>query len=80
EVAAENGLRTVAFPSISTGAYRYPLEEAAAIALSTVCEFALNNDQIEHIRFVLFDTNTLRAYANALAHLVQTRPDIVGID
>lgn len=67
EVAGEKGIRTLAFPSISTGVYSYPVDEAARIALSTVCEFARNHTEIELVRFVLFDARTLKAFAEALA-------------
>lgn len=70
EVAAENGLHTVAFPSISTGAYGYPLEEAAPIALSTVCDFIALNEQLEVVRFVLFNQPILEVYSAALEALL----------
>ena len=66
EVASENGLKSVAFPSISTGAYGYPLNEAAPIALKTVAEFFKVHPEIELVRFVLFDGKTLAAYEEAL--------------
>jgi O-acetyl-ADP-ribose deacetylase (regulator of RNase III) len=66
EVASENGLKSVAFPSISTGAYGYPLNEAAPIALKTVADYLKKHSEIELVRFVLFDQNTLRAYEEAL--------------
>ena len=66
EVASENGLKSVAFPSISTGAYGYPLNEAAPIALATVRDFLKNHPEIELVRFVLFDSKTLTAYEEAL--------------
>lgn len=69
EVASENGLKSVAFPSISTGAYGYPLSEAAPIALGTVRDFLKNHTEIELVRFVLFDGNTLGAYEDALKKL-----------
>jgi O-acetyl-ADP-ribose deacetylase (regulator of RNase III) len=66
EVAQENGLKSLAFPSISTGAYGYPLEEAAPIALSTVINYLKEHPDIQHVRFVLFSGDILRAYENAL--------------
>ena len=66
EVASENGLKSVAFPSISTGAYGYPLDEAAPIALKTVADFLREHPEIELVRFVLFDGKTLAAYEEAL--------------
>ena len=69
-LAVENGLRSVAFPSLSTGAYRYPLRDAADVALSTVTGF-LKSEQhgLELVRFVLFDGRTLEEYERALKRL-----------
>ncbi len=69
EVALENGIRSVAFPSISTGAYGYPLEEAAPMALKTVIEFLKAHPEIELVRFVLYDPRTYAAYEKALRGL-----------
>lgn len=69
EVARENGLKSVAFPSISTGAYGYPVEEAASIALSTVIDYLKEHEEIEHVRFVLFSKSVLDAYEKALQDL-----------
>ena len=69
EVASENGLKSVAFPSISTGAYGYPLTEAAPIALKTVVDFLKEHPEIELVRFVLFDGKTLAAYEEAIKKL-----------
>ncbi|MET9828006.1 O-acetyl-ADP-ribose deacetylase [Streptomyces sp. NPDC006385] len=62
-VADELGARTVAFPAISTGTYRYPLDDAARIAVHTVRE---TETDVEEVRFVLFDERTYEAFA---AHL-----------
>ncbi|HLK10197.1 MAG TPA: O-acetyl-ADP-ribose deacetylase [Candidatus Binatia bacterium] len=70
EVAAEHGLTSLAFPSISTGAYRFPIEAAAAIALRTVGGFAVEAPgTIELVRFVLFTPADLAVYERALAAL-----------
>src|SRR5262245_45589195 len=54
EVAVEHGLRSIAFPSISTGAYRFPIDAAAPIALATVARFVgAHADALELVRFVL---------------------------
>lgn len=67
QVAVDHGICTVAFPSISTGVYSYPLDQAAEIAVKTVKEFCETHaDQINTVRFVLFDEKTLRAYDNAM--------------
>ena len=68
KIARENGTTSVAFPSISTGAYRYPLEKAAEIALSAAIEFLKKNPEIERVHFVLFDTTTYKAYEKILSN------------
>ena len=69
-VAIENGIRSVAFPSISTGAYRFPLEEAAHIAVSTIRRFAEENpDKLDIVEWILFDKRTFDAYEKALKDL-----------
>ena len=62
-LAVENGIRTVAFPSISTGVYHFPVELAAKIAVHTVAEFLKENEgKIDFVEWVLFDENTERVY------------------
>ena len=72
EVAVENGVGSVAFPSISTGAYGYPLEEAAGVALHTVIGFlrAKPASGIELVRFVLFGQRAFDAYSHALKRVM----------
>jgi len=70
EVASENKLKSVAFPSISTGAYGYPLEEAAPIALKTVIDYLKAHPDIQLVRFVLFGNDAHRAYEKALKDLL----------
>jgi O-acetyl-ADP-ribose deacetylase (regulator of RNase III) len=61
-------LRTIAFPSVSTGAYGYPAEEAARVALRTVtAEISAHPDALDEVRFVLFSDADLRVYRAALA-------------
>jgi O-acetyl-ADP-ribose deacetylase (regulator of RNase III) len=70
ELAREHGLRRIAFPSISTGAYRFPVRKAARVALETVSdELAEHPAALELARFVLFDEATLEAYTEALTKL-----------
>ena len=70
EVAMTHGLRSVAFPSISTGAYRFPIAEAATIALGTVAAVAAERQgALELVRFVLFSAADFAVYAQALAAL-----------
>ena len=68
QVAAEHSLRSIAFPSISTGVYRFPLEKAAAIALDTIRGFCHNHPDIfDLIRIVCFDQITFKAYSDYYA-------------
>ena len=69
EVAAAKGLRTVAFPSISTGAYGYPIRQAAQLALSTVANYLKSHQDIERVIFVLFSQHDLIIYETALKEL-----------
>ena len=67
EVASGAELRSVAFPSISTGAYRYPIAEAAPIALRTVRQFDREHPgALDLVRFVLFSAPDLAAYQHAI--------------
>ncbi len=66
KLCVDHGLKSVAFPSISTGIYGYPLAEAAPIALKTVAAHLRDNPLPELVRFVLFDDATLAAYSDAL--------------
>ena len=67
KLALQNKIRTIAFPSISTGVYSYPLEEAVEIAIKTVNDFYLEHqNEFDCIRFVLFDARTKQAYDNAI--------------
>jgi O-acetyl-ADP-ribose deacetylase (regulator of RNase III) len=70
ELASEKGIRTIAFPSISTGAYGYPITLAADIALHTVLECLTQHPDIELVRFVLFSEADYRVYQNALGALL----------
>ena len=67
EVAVADGARSVAFPSISTGAYRYPVADAARVALGTVADFlAHETGRPDLVRFVLFSDADLAVYESAL--------------
>lgn len=67
-LAKKNGIKSVSFPSISTGVYRFPIDKAARIALTTVKEF-LHKYNFEEIRFVLFSEKDLKVYENVLKEL-----------
>jgi O-acetyl-ADP-ribose deacetylase (regulator of RNase III) len=64
-IADENSVTTMAFPSISTGAYRYPVNEAARIAIKSVAETLQKTSFVKEVRFALFDSSTLDAYVAA---------------
>jgi len=65
-LAEKNGVRTLAFPSISTGAYGYPLREAARVALGTVAAHLEAGSPLEEVRFVLFSEGDLATYEEVL--------------
>lgn len=66
-LAARQGIRTLAFPSISTGAYRFPLERAVPIAIREVRTFLAHSPLPESVFFVCLGANVLAAYRKALA-------------
>lgn len=67
QLALENGAKTIAFPSISTGVYNFPLARAAKIALETISAFLDAHGEIEKVYMVCFDDKTKQAYETALA-------------
>lgn len=68
-LAVKQGLTSVSFPSISTGAFGYPLSEAARVALKTVTDFLRQVTTLKQVTFVLFDQRTFAAYRQALEEL-----------
>lgn len=76
ELAVENGIRKIAFPSISTGIYSFPLNRAAKIAIGTARKFIKDNPgRFDVIKWVLFDDNTLKAYQDELARQNSSEED-----
>lgn len=69
ELAAEHGCRSIAFPSLSTGAYRFPMDQASRVALSTARQYLLEHPLPELVRFVLFGAGPYGAFAAALDEL-----------
>ena len=65
KLAVTNRLKTVAFPSISTGAYGYPVEEASRVAVSAVKEFLEKEERLEKVSFVLFSERDFEIYLKA---------------
>jgi O-acetyl-ADP-ribose deacetylase (regulator of RNase III) len=75
-VADEHKLKSIAFPAISTGAYGYPVNEAAPVAITSAAE-ALNwANHVTLCRFVLFDVSTVRAFETAATNLGKTYPSL----
>src|SRR5438093_862791 len=66
QLAVENGIKTIAFPAISCGAYGYPVEEAAQIAAKTTREFLAKADRLEKVIFVLWGDEIYDAYRQLL--------------
>jgi O-acetyl-ADP-ribose deacetylase (regulator of RNase III) len=70
KLASSKGIKSIAFPSISTGAYGYPMEEAAEIALKTAINYLKKHTDIKLIRFVLFGQKAYETYERVLKKLV----------
>jgi len=66
DLAAENGIRSVAFPNISTGVYGYPKDKAAAVAIRTVSNFLDGHPEMDKVIFVCFDEDNHRLYERRL--------------
>lgn len=66
QAAMENGIKTIAFPAISCGAYGYPIQQAAQIAVKTTREFLANEDKIQKVIFVLWSNDIYEAYRELL--------------
>lgn len=66
KLTVENKIKTIAFPAISTGVYRFPLERATKIAVAEVKKFLEKNESIEKIIFICFDEETYRTYEKNL--------------
>jgi O-acetyl-ADP-ribose deacetylase (regulator of RNase III) len=73
KLASARGLKSLAFPAISTGVYSYPLEEAARIALTTVMDYIGEHSDLELVRFVLFSRKVYDVFAGELEKLI-SRP------
>ena len=70
KLATENNLNSIAFPSISTGAYGYPVNQASKVAIDTVITFlSQSTTSLREVVFVLFDAQTLGAYTSALKEI-----------
>ena len=69
KLAEEKGITSVSFPALSTGAFGYPLEEAAAISLSTVNDYLGGETSLKLVRFVLYSKSAYEVYREALKSL-----------
>lgn len=70
-LARSKGLESIAFPSISTGAYGYPIGEAHEVALRTAISFLDREDRLNEVRFVLFSTRDLEIYEMGMRSIVK---------
>jgi O-acetyl-ADP-ribose deacetylase len=68
-VADDHGIRSLAFPAISTGAFGYPAHAAASVALPATLEALAGTTHLTHVRFIFFDLATLHAYTTAVERL-----------
>ena len=66
KLALDHQIKTIAFPNISTGIYRFPKRKAAQIAIKTVNDFLATTDKIEKVTFVCFDAENYNIYAELL--------------
>jgi O-acetyl-ADP-ribose deacetylase (regulator of RNase III) len=72
DLAAKHGIRTIAFPAISTGVYRFPLDRAARIAVRQTTDFLANHPTIQKVTFACFARESLDTYTRALRSLAGT--------
>lgn len=70
-LAVQNGIKTIAFPAISTGAYGFPLHRATKIAVSEVNKFLQGNDSLEQVIFVCFGQNAYNSYLQVMQEITQ---------
>jgi len=73
-IADDHAIHSLAFPSISTGAFGYPVDEAAGIAVHAIAEALPSCAHVEHVRCVLFDVGTCKGYVRAAEYLSQQSP------
>ena len=74
KLASSRGLKTVSFPSISTGAYGYPVREAARVAIKAIIDFLKGEEAPEEVRLVLYDDETYRVYEEVLKEYGEGNP------
>jgi len=69
QLAVENNVKTIAFPSISTGAYRFPVKRAARVAILSISRFLDEDSNTDKVFIVCFDDETMKAYEEALEEI-----------
>ncbi len=72
KLAVENGIKTIAFPAISTGVYHFPLERATKIAVNEVKRFLEINETVEKVIFVCFDERTYEIYDKTFKNIMSS--------
>lgn len=77
-LAAQHGARTVAFPAISTGIYRFPLERATAIAVRETTEFLREHPEVEQVTFACFSDEAAETYRTEVARTADDAPQANG--
>lgn len=73
ELCSQHNISSISFPSISTGAYGYPIKEASRIALQTVMDYLREHPELKLIRFVLFDSKTFGVYQDTLKEMMEKK-------
>ena len=73
-LADEHGITSIAFPSISTGAFGYPIQEAAPVAVQAVISALADTHAVKKVRFVLFDVDDYQIYVGATEQLLNQQP------
>jgi O-acetyl-ADP-ribose deacetylase (regulator of RNase III) len=72
-LARESGIASIAFPSISTGAYGYPIEEASRVAINAVLDALEGPSTLKRVVFVLFSAGDYAVYAEAMTEILNSR-------
>lgn len=71
KLAEDHNIHTISFPAISTGAFRYPMEEAAEVAIKTIIDYLKQSTKISLVRLVLYDSKALKVHERILADILQ---------
>ncbi|RLF50953.1 MAG: O-acetyl-ADP-ribose deacetylase [Thermoplasmata archaeon] len=71
KLALQHGIKSIAFPAISTGVYGYPMEEAAKVAIKTIMEFLRENEKPELVRLVLYDNEAYEIHKKVMEEIIK---------